>query len=164
MSTSAFTIADTHFEHDKIIAYCRPQFSSLEEMAEVIIDNWNSTVGPKDTVYHLGDVAICGTDPEKRARALKYLARLNGTLVLVAGNHDSQWVYQAFDRVFGAKERKRCIMTHVPVHPTQQGRFKMNIHGHLHEYYIGDGEIQDPFYRCVSVEQIGYTPILISEL
>ena len=50
-----FFIADTHFNHEKIIKYCRRPFKNAFEMNEVLITNWNSKVKDGDIVYHLGD-------------------------------------------------------------------------------------------------------------
>lgn len=58
--SQVFLTADTHFFHKKILEFeraARP-FSSVEEMNEVLIDNWNSVVTKRDTVWHLGDVCF----------------------------------------------------------------------------------------------------------
>lgn len=52
-------------------------------MNETIIQNWNNTVSPDDTVYFLGDFAFCGNG-KKRA----VLRELNGNKIMVWGNHD----------------------------------------------------------------------------
>lgn len=39
-----FCISDTHFNHDNIISYCGRSFSSLEEMNNRLITNWNEIV------------------------------------------------------------------------------------------------------------------------
>lgn len=56
---------------------------TVHEMDECLIARWNEKVGPKDVVYHLGDV---GWGAPGRLRPL--LDRLNGTIHLIAGNHD----------------------------------------------------------------------------
>lgn len=53
-----FFTSDTHFGHKAIIGFCDRPFSSVEEMTEVLVENWNSVVGPTDTIYHLGDFAF----------------------------------------------------------------------------------------------------------
>jgi len=78
-----FFTSDTHFGHQRIIELCERPFSSVEEMNEVMIDNWNSVVKPDDVVIHLGDVAL-----GKIADSLPLVGRLNGYKVLVPGNHD----------------------------------------------------------------------------
>ena len=59
-------ISDTHFGHENILSFRHggPDgplirgnlFSSVEEMDECMIDQWNKYVKPGDKVYHLGDV------------------------------------------------------------------------------------------------------------
>lgn len=55
----------------------------VDEMDQALIRKWREQVGPKDTVYHLGDVFFCGQD-----RAREILSELTGTIHLIYGNHD----------------------------------------------------------------------------
>ena len=80
---SFFFIGDTHFGHSNIIRYDGRPFSSVDEMNEALIANWNRVVRDRDTVYHLGDVSMLR--PEK-TRAI--LDRLNGKICLIRGNHE----------------------------------------------------------------------------
>lgn len=75
--------SDMHFGHVRIIDFCNRPYGSLEEMNEDLVELWNKTVAPEDFVWVLGD-AVMG----KREETLKYIGRLNGTKVLVPGNHD----------------------------------------------------------------------------
>jgi calcineurin-like phosphoesterase family protein len=77
--TTWFT-SDTHLGHARIVQYANRPFSSVGEMDEKIISNWNEFVAPADTVYHLGD--FCFKHPKK------YLERLNGEIVRLKGSHD----------------------------------------------------------------------------
>jgi calcineurin-like phosphoesterase family protein len=76
--------SDTHFGHANIIKYCDRPWATPEEMDEALIERWNSVVSPDDTVYHLGDVVM-------NMRNLWKVSRLNGTIILAAGNHDPCW-------------------------------------------------------------------------
>ena len=53
-----FWTSDTHFSHKNIMQYCDRPFSSIEEMNEKLISNWNSVVDSDATVFHLGDFAF----------------------------------------------------------------------------------------------------------
>jgi len=53
-------------------------------MNETILKNWNSVVGKKDIVYHLGDFILCNNDKLTR----EYLDALNGRIILIKGDHD----------------------------------------------------------------------------
>lgn len=74
-------IADTHLGHKNIIKLCNRPFASIEEHDEILIENWNDRVKAGDIVYHLGDFSF--ESPKL------YLPRLNGTINLLFGNHDS---------------------------------------------------------------------------
>ena len=75
--------ADDHFGHAEILHALRAGFASIQEHDEMLIEAWNATVAPGDTVYHLGDFAL--STPEYAAKVFR---RLNGRKVLIAGNHD----------------------------------------------------------------------------
>lgn len=75
--------SDTHFGHDNIRRYSNRPFSSVAEMNEYLILNWNKVVQPDDEVYHLGDVFLCNME---MAKAI--IKRLNGKKYLVRGNHE----------------------------------------------------------------------------
>lgn len=161
MSNNIFFISDTHFGHGNILNFkdkdgkAVRSFASVEEMDETLIQNWNKVVKPNDKIYHLGDVAI-------PRRGLNCLARCNGDKVLVRGNHDifrlKDYV-KYFRDIRGYVVIENYLCSHIPVHPDSKGRFKANIHGHLHS-----NKLDDPFYINVSVEQIGFTPIAFEEI
>ena len=168
---NTFLISDTHFGHQLMVRpdskgnTIRP-FSSLEEMNEIMIANWNSVVRPKDTVWHLGDVVI--------NRSYLHLAgRLNGTKRLIMGNHDTfrnEEYLKYFKDVQGSATLDGMIMTHIPIHQESLERWGVNIHGHTHSNSVmlpsiwKDKQIIDTRYICVCVEQVDYTPISLEDL
>lgn len=83
MPIQRYWTSDTHFGHKRIIELCNRPFADTSEMDEIMIANWNSVVGPSDTVMHLGDAVMGNLE----AGMLK-MKRLNGSIVLVPGNHD----------------------------------------------------------------------------
>lgn len=118
---NTFFISDTHFGHSNILTFKdgndKPlrDFSSVEEMDEFMVKNWNETVKPQDTVYHLGDVVI-------NRRALPILDRLAGRKVLVKGNHDifklKDYVKYFDDiRAYKVMPVDGIICSHIPIHP-----------------------------------------------
>ena len=40
MSADVFFTSDTHFNHRRLLEINRPQFASVEEMNETMIDRW----------------------------------------------------------------------------------------------------------------------------
>ena len=179
-----FLISDTHFGHtstwEKFTledgSPLRP-FTSTEEMDEAMVDNWNKTVRPQDTVYHLGDVVIA-------RRHLETVKRLNGRKILIRGNHDiykdKDYYGAGFEQIHGVRVFvDQFILSHIPLHPDCVGeRFKRNVHGHLHgnrimidETLISSSHTQsgsylqpDPRYLCVCVEQINFTPVSFDDV
>lgn len=73
-----YFISDTHFWHNSIISYCHRPFSSIEDMNEKLIKNWNDTVKPEDKVYFLGDFCLSNSE-----RTRDVLNRLNGYKIIV---------------------------------------------------------------------------------
>jgi len=168
---SVFLTSDTHFGHagvcrftcDDGVTKIRP-WTDPDEMDEEMVKRWNETVRPNDKVYHLGDVVI-------NRRCLSIMRRLNGDKVLIKGNHDIfklQDYLPHFRDIRGYHVMNNMILSHVPVHPESFGRFRANIHGHLHQRRVMCevwGEMQvDPRYFNVSVEQTDFRPILFEEV
>jgi calcineurin-like phosphoesterase family protein len=87
---------------------------------------------------------------------------LNGTKILIKGNHDnlklSQYA-QMFKDVRATHTLDKFVLSHIPIHPDSLARWKANIHGHTHA-----NNLDDPRYINVSVEQINYTPIDFEEI
>ena len=176
MPGKVFFISDTHFFHGNMLCFenssRKDKFSSIEEMHNYIVKQWNSVVTDNDKVYHLGDVALAIEGREKELFSL--IRSLAGTKVLVAGNHDNAPnkldIYNdCFSAIVGCIEYKRAILTHIPAHRSQlEHRFSYNIHGHLHDHRVMlkkmDGEAPDDKYICVSCEQVDYTPRTYDEL
>lgn len=158
-------ISDLHLGHSNILQYepvARP-FATLDEMHEEIIARWNAVVRKYDKVFVLGDFAFT-------REALTLADRLRGQKRLILGNHDTYAASEYlkyFRSVHGAVFWKQCVLTHIPVHPSQlEGRSDYNIHGHLHGRRISkQSHLEvDVRYINVSVEQNNLTPINAREL
>ena len=65
-------------------------FDSVEEMNQQMITAWNNVVNEKDTVYHLGDVAMHPLYEKGFKDILEQLVQLTGKIVFIKGNHDSR--------------------------------------------------------------------------
>ena len=78
-----FVTSDHHFGHARISELAGRPFSTVDEMNTVLIERWNALVKPDDVVLHLGDLAL---GPIEQSVALT--SQLNGTRLLVPGNHD----------------------------------------------------------------------------
>lgn len=78
-----YYIADTHFGHSNIIRFDHRPFSDIYQMEEVMVMLWNAAVRKNDTVYIVGDFCF-----GKKEEWLQLVRKLNGTKVLIQGNHD----------------------------------------------------------------------------
>lgn len=160
---AVYAIGDTHFGHKNLLSAINPDgsplrpFSSVEEMDEALIENWNSVVAPRDTVYHMGDICM----PRS---GIKCLLRCNGRKVLFRGNHDSNFklkeLAEYFDDVRGCFYRDGLVFSHFPVHASSlQGPYKGNVHGHLHCHLISVDGRTDERYFNTCVERNNFTPV-----
>ena len=168
-----FLISDTHFKHENIYNFTaadgqriRREFTNATEGDEAMVERWNKTVRPQDHVYHLGDVTMMRGAARHQVEPL--LRRLNGHKRLVLGNHDlnmAQWYLEFFEKVMAIRVLDNWIMTHIPIHPASLGRFKGNVHGHVHRNpVLLSPHHPDRRYVNVSVEAIDYTPIALESL
>ena len=153
-----YFIADTHFYHENIIKYCNRPFKNSKQMNEYIVNKWNSVVTKDDIVYHLGDVGFGSTDELK-----ELVGRLNGTKILIRGNHDYKrgingWKKVGFSEVYKKKLLLgNLILTHGPIEVEEN---YINVFGHIHNKLL-DERFNKNNHICVSCDVIDYTPIKI---
>lgn len=142
-----FFTSDTHFGHANIINYCSRPFRNVDQMDDILIENWNSKVGAKDEVYHLGDFAMYGKGAA--GYAINAAESLNGRIYLIKGNHDKrlfkgphkarlearfEWIKDYYElKVFDeeTKQRQRIILSHYPFASWNgMHRGTWHLHGH----------------------------------
>lgn len=159
-----FFIADTHFNHDRIIPICKRPFSNVDEMNNKLIENWNSVVCDDDTVWILGDYFYF-PNPIKSfvpiAICRDITTKLNGIKNLIIGNHDTQDIeyYKScgfnFVSPYPIILNNFYILSHEPLQLTETTPY-FNVYGHVHN----DEKYKDTeTSKCVSVERIDYKPI-----
>jgi calcineurin-like phosphoesterase family protein len=126
--------ADYHFYHKQIRQYENRPFGSDHEMHEQIIKRHNSKVRKNDRLVVAGDFSFAGKE-----KTAEILTRMNGTKILVKGNHDrnhsAKWFTEAgFDFVYDYPFLYRgfFIISHEPVYVNENMPYA-NIHGHLHK-------------------------------
>jgi len=142
--------ADTHFFHGGngknrgVIKYCNRPFSSVEEMNEKLIENWNNTVGKKDTVYHLGDFAF---GKKEDVRKLRF--RLNGKIHLILGNHDYRNKLNKLENTFTSisdiktikYEKQIIVLCHYALRVWDRSCYNTwQLYGHSHGNLPPDGK------------------------
>lgn len=156
---TTFVVSDTHFNHTNIIRYCNRPFASVGQMNKVMLERWNSTVKPDDTVYFLGD--LCMGDPHI------WLSQLNGEIRFIRGNHDGE-----LRKVRNTREN--MILQHgleniMLVHAVEylKGPWKgWVIHGHHHNNNLKDFPFINKMKKTinVSVELTDYRPVELGAL
>lgn len=151
-----YFIADTHFDDENILCYENRPFTSVKEMNDKIIENWNKVVSENDEVYLIVDVGNS-----------KYINLLNGMKYLVKGNHDTE--LNEFYRNAGFKEvydkptilNEFWILSHQPMYVCKNMPY-VNIFGHVHNSPVFKDYSSHHF--CVTVERINYTPISFEDI
>jgi calcineurin-like phosphoesterase family protein len=150
-----FITSDLHLFHKGILNFDsgtkRKHFSSVEEMNETLVSNWNSVVGKDDLVYDLGDLGLCS--PNKLRTVL---SRLNGKHFLIPGNHDKRKdINKIADLFVGIENYKEiyyvyngikyhiCMM-HYPIASWNRKRYSsIHFFGHCHGTYKQQGKSMD---------------------
>ena len=161
MPFSVFVTADHHFGHAGVLRMCGRPFGSIEEHDEALITAWNSVVGPRDEVWHLGDFALGA----KADRCTQIFRRLRGRKILVRGNHDKKRVLDLpwhSQHVLATPklEGSRWIFSHYPLR-AWPGAFNGARHcfGHTH------GLLPDTSRSCdVGVDRWSYRPASLEEI
>jgi len=158
--------SDLHFGHKNIMKFCpetRARFKDdVAYMNNAIVDEWNARVEPNDLVYILGDVAFMSG-----SEAGRMVNRLNGTKILIEGNHDKKTLNDATFRGAFAEVHKylditydghKCVMFHYPIAEwDQMHRGALQFHGHLHGSKSGLEQ-----YRALDVGMDSTGEIVIS--
>jgi calcineurin-like phosphoesterase family protein len=136
-----YVTSDLHFGHKNIMNFCpesRARFNNdLGYMHEAMIKEWNELIAPEDTVYILGDVAFMSG-----FNAALIMMRLNGSKILVEGNHDRKTLMDVnFRKEFKEVHKyldinyngTKVVMFHYPIAEwDQMHRGSVHLHGHLH--------------------------------
>lgn len=151
MSEPLFT-SDSHFSHGNIMKFAREtrRGETVEEMDELMIDTWNSQVGPDTVVYHTGDFSFA-----KHDRTKEIISRLNGKIHLITGNHDTV-IKESYElqSMFASVSVEKIVkvgkvtmaLHHFPQvewHNCHYGWYQL--HGHTH------GGLSFPGYRSMDI-------------
>lgn len=175
MSKNIWFSSDLHMGHRNVIDYSSRPWSTLEEMNEGLIQNWNSLVKPQDTVYFLGDFCLTS----KIELVDEWLGRFNGEWRIVAGNHDQgwlrkisklknvskiKWVRDYAERTFTVDgEKHKFVLMHFPLmfwHGSHYG--SIHLHGHCHG---GVQELNKGLRRMdVGVDCNDWYPVALEEI
>ncbi|MCM1535988.1 MAG: metallophosphoesterase family protein [Clostridium sp.] len=174
--------SDLHIGHDKAFLYEPRGFGSIEEHDKALVDNWNESVSPDDTVYVLGDVMLRhNSEDTDFSYGLSVLQELNGSLVIIRGNHDSEnriEKYKRCNNVISAGDAALYLnypgegsyhfyLSHYPtlISHTKLKPLKaalINLYGHTHQkekFYQGY-----PYMYCVCLDAHDMRPVLLDSV
>ena len=164
-----FITSDQHFRHERIRILAARSARNTEEMDQKMLEAWNQTVRPNDLVYHLGDLAWGDANT-----VIPLILRLNGTICMIAGNHD-RWLKDCPDEIFQSGKlellpalykikynKTKLWLCHYPLR-CWEGSFKgaMHLYGHAH------GNIEPerlPRSMDVGVDAAGIYPLFIGDI
>lgn len=133
-------VSDTHFNHTNIIEFCDRPFVGARHMNEVLIENWNSVIKPKDIVWHLGDFGFSGSHKNNAHKLSDIYYQLHGQKHLILGNHDEKntdvlnlnWSSVSHYE-FIKWDGKRYVLCHYPMASWRDAsRGVKHFHGHCH--------------------------------
>lgn len=179
-----FYAADLHINHLKV-AQLRG-YATAGEWNDALIAGWNKTVNPSDRVWVPGDVAMGRMDT-----VWPVLARLNGELHLITGNHDAvfaghrdshkhqrEWMtcfasVQAYTR--RRLEGRNVLCSHFPYEGDSReaeryAEYRLRdeglplIHGHTHSAEKVSHSQRGTLQICVSLDAWGLRPAPLAEI
>lgn len=106
MRINIWITSDHHFDHSNILKYEKENrpFKDVEEMNEYFIKQWNHYVRDCDIVYYLGDL---NSTQNHKIKAI--MQRLNGTKILILGNHDKYTIGAYYKMGFSAVLREAIL-------------------------------------------------------
>lgn len=179
MSTKRY-ISDWHYGHSNIVSLDNRPFLSVEEMNSELISRWNSVVRPGDLTYILGDMFWC-----KQKDAIPVLDQLNGSKILIRGNHDrgnngefTNKFAKVTDYLEVDDDDRKIVLCHYPIVCYKNHYYGWyHLYGHVHnsfEYNMMEHDkkvMRDLYDRPCEMYNVGammpwmdYTPRTLDEI
>lgn len=167
-------------------------WDNAAEMDEELVKNWNEVVRPSDKVYHLGDVAIKhqalkilerlngdkvlvkgNHDVHRLRHYTPYFRDIRAYHVMdqiicshIPVHPDSKGRFRA--NIHGHTHARRVMVEketmHVDVIRKYMPQTKTVNISYGNKFEVIRNKVIDPFYFCISVEQIDYRPIAYEEI
>lgn len=168
------------FNHKAILRFCNRPWESIEEHDQALIENWNSVIGPDDTVFHLGDFVFGGFPKWK-----EIVEQLNGHIYLIRGNHDDKQMTAGIQTLFEdclyqariLVDGKTVYLNHFPFLCFGHGdpkiykdSYSIQLFGHIHSgpnstsADVSRSSILYPTQYDVGVDNNNYCPISWKEV
>ncbi len=181
-----FVTSDLHIGHDREFVYGVRGFSSIEEHDKTLVKNWNSVVNEDDTVYVLGDLTLRSSTSElPEDYGTNVLESLNGTIIAIRGNHDSELKVKRYEEcrnIVSAGSAALYIkypeiggytfyLSHYPTlvfhsHLKPMRSAVINLFGHTHQtakFFEVDGK-EHPYMYCCCLDAHNLTPVALDDV
>ena len=162
----------TLVSHDREFIWKARGFNSIQEMNNVLVEKWNSTVSDDDDVYILGDIMLGSISN------IEYLTRLKGRIHIVLGNHDTNSRKDAYALLSNVVEiadvgiklkyqKYHFILTHYPLltgnlENEDLTKMSCNLYGHTHQ--TNNFYEDRPYMYHVGVDSHNCMPILLDDI
>lgn len=165
-SIDFFITSDTWFGRPQILEIAkRSSFTSIDDMNEKLIKNWNKQVKKGDIVFHLGNFAW---DPHTARNVLK---RLNGEITFLVGNTDDALleVEPEFDNIIVLEDQIvelpefDSVICHYPLE-VWNGKDTGTIHFHGHTVFSHKTDLRVMNRVNVCSDFWNYTPLKFSTI
>lgn len=174
--------SDLHIGHDRDFIYRDRGFETIKQHDDALVENWNRLVEADDVVYILGDVMMKhNLQDGDFSYGLSILEKLNGRLIIIRGNHDSEGKierYRSCHNVMSAGNAALYLnypaeggyhfyLTHYPTLVSHK-KLKpvktalLNLYGHTHQkehFYEGH-----PYMYCVCQDAHDLKPVLLDDI
>jgi len=161
-----YITSDTWFGRPQILEIAkRSQFSTIEDMNEQLIKNWNKVVKSKDLVFHLGNFAW---DPHTARTVLK---KLKGKIIFLVGNADEALLEVAdefpnidiLDQQIVELPQFDSVLCHYPLE-VWNGKSSGTIHFHGHTIFSHKTDLRVSNRVNSCVDFWNYSPIKFSAI
>lgn len=164
-----FWTADLHFFHKAILKFheARSGFHNVDDMNDFLVQKWNYVVPKDGRTFILGDVSFGKPD-----ETIEVLERLNGSKVLIVGNHDFYMtkevqtcfadvhLYAECDVRLQSGFVQRMTMCHFPLRSwNKMHHGSWNLHGHSHGSMEPIGKQLDVGVDCHNLYPLSYNDI-----
>lgn len=177
-SRKIFFTSDLHLGHEGVLQFATRPFGSVEKMDETLIRNWNETVPSDGLVFVLGDIGFCSAE-----RLEEFFNQLNGSKILIRGNHDSKFkdtllkslFIEIYDLIYiriqdaETSEFQYMVLSHYPMLDWQSSfRGAWQLFGHLHTRNIPEFDtVRKHLFATqydVGVDNNGFSPVSFQQV
>ncbi len=156
-----FFTADTHFGQQRTLELSKRPFLSVEEMDRVIVKNWNATVKPNDSIYHLGDWGALNQEiRDQLSGEIKFLPSQDydqcGTIKFLLARSGTEIIEP--NVIIKLSDHQQVLqLVHEPLSATPGNNFYL--FGHIHKLQMVKCN-----GLCVSQDAHYFTPISLTDV